>query len=707
MIYGDRVADAPAHIAMESVHETTTTTDALHSLSSPVHSPAFRTRLRIRTLPRECNPTPHLSKANTWSSASKKTFIPRHATSSPKTPRGSSTPISSNNLAESEMRQKADPFDDLTEAKMRILCKAQDLECVVDCTISIDSRKQSTELIGQLLPSLKRLQFCNSFIASFRDLGTSLRVLKILDARECGIKHLDGISALANLEELYLSYNDITEIDYCFKHDELRVLDLEGNKIADENQVQHLAFCTHLRDVHLRKNPMTKLPHYRQLVVTMIPQVEILDGARVTEADRYSLSTDTKDEISDQKEYQSHKVAVLASPGNRDCRDEAFPRKREEASTYYGSTLTHGTHIVFAGNPTNSLRRHRNEIESDYTSNHFADGDNISDTEHPFHRPKNQQQNSVQSGDCFSFIDRRELITDTLDRANEFQSEQPKEPLVTNSQLVDSQQRQPHTLQKSLKELNMAVADVVGDEVVDNNTKDGLPGSDVPQPLPKFNRTSSSGYLGQELKSPDTGTFDHTIDCKSDTAASKLGITALSLHEMYSSFKECKVDKVGGPRPDDKSDRDGKKTSQAEEDNSDEGDGNPDRKAYPGKVSSKPMFNIFHGLRAIDQWNEQFEEEGPKSISQNCLNLVASPKSLSKHVGPANFESNETLVAIIRGECTLEIDLKTRDGFRRYFGGMDATRLEDVLKVAFSDHSKIARRLLLMKGFLRDDASTN
>lgn len=100
----------------------------------------------------------------------------------------------------------------------------QDLEDVTCCTISIDSRKQSTELIGQFLPSLQRLQFCQSFIVSFRDLGTSLRALKILDARECGIKHLDGISALVNLEELYLSYNEISEIDYRITHDQLRLL---------------------------------------------------------------------------------------------------------------------------------------------------------------------------------------------------------------------------------------------------------------------------------------------------------------------------------------------------------------------------------------------------------------------------------------------------------------------------------------------------
>lgn len=108
MIHGDQVIDANAHFVIDSVPETISIGTSHPSLSH-VRSPASKARLRIRTLPRECNPTPQPLKLNTWNSGSKKAPSAQHAAFSPKT---------SNNFAESELSYKADPFDDLTETKM-------------------------------------------------------------------------------------------------------------------------------------------------------------------------------------------------------------------------------------------------------------------------------------------------------------------------------------------------------------------------------------------------------------------------------------------------------------------------------------------------------------------------------------------------------------------------------------------------------------
>lgn len=476
-----------------------------------------------------------------------------------------------------------------------------------------------------------------------------------------------------------------------------------------------LAFCARLREVHLRKNPLSESSHYRQLIATMIPQVKILDGIPLTEVGHYSLCTDTSDEGSGQRDHGQKKLTILASYETRNGRDEVSKKKREEVATNYGSTLTHGTDIVFAGNPTNALRRHRNEIETDHASKHGVD-DNITPTAHSHGALINQKlQNLGQGGDYFSFINRRESITDTLDRANEFGRENSEKSLV-----MDPQMRHPQVSQKNNKDANVPMTDMTVNYLVGNNTKElgslGLGVDDAAQVLPKLHRNFSFGQLMQGKKSPslESGKIVHTIDCKSESTALKLGITALSLHEMYSSLKGYRSEASGSHL---RAARNGTKTSQdssAEDEDSDQEDIITNRTAYPGKVSSKPMFNIFHGLRAIDHWNEQFERGSPKRISQNSFDSATSFKSISKHdghhiehVGPANFESDEDLVAIIRGECTLEIDLKTREGFRRYFKGMNATRLQDILKRAFSDDTKVSRRLSLMKGYLRDDASTN
>lgn len=99
-----------------------------------------------------------------------------------------------------------------------------DLSSVKYLQLSIDSGKQSVEAIGELLPSLQQLRLQNSVLHSFRDLGTSLHSLQILWIMRSGIKDLDGIGALTGLQELYLQYNDISDISPLTLHEELQVL---------------------------------------------------------------------------------------------------------------------------------------------------------------------------------------------------------------------------------------------------------------------------------------------------------------------------------------------------------------------------------------------------------------------------------------------------------------------------------------------------
>jgi Leucine-rich repeat (LRR) protein len=44
----------------------------------------------------------------------------------------------------------------------------------------------------------------------------------------CSIRDLDGIASFSSLKELYLSYNEITDIEDLSRLDQLQVLDLEG-----------------------------------------------------------------------------------------------------------------------------------------------------------------------------------------------------------------------------------------------------------------------------------------------------------------------------------------------------------------------------------------------------------------------------------------------------------------------------------------------
>ena len=81
------------------------------------------------------------------------------------------------------------------------------------------------------MSSLEYLRMSDSIIKCFRDIGTSFRFVRILHLARCELKEVQGIQAFINLEELYISYNDIDDLFDIGFLEHLRVLDLEGNSI--------------------------------------------------------------------------------------------------------------------------------------------------------------------------------------------------------------------------------------------------------------------------------------------------------------------------------------------------------------------------------------------------------------------------------------------------------------------------------------------
>jgi Leucine-rich repeat (LRR) protein len=149
--------------------------------------------------------------------------------------------------------------DDAQEHWLRRLCGREDLSTVESLELrDIDSSVVALESLGTSLPSLAQLRLSvGCTLASFRHLGTSLGAhgdggyerphlnvptttvhkrivfsgrLRVLRAPRCGICELDGVGALAGLQELYLAFNDLQDCAALALHDTLEVLDLEGNR---------------------------------------------------------------------------------------------------------------------------------------------------------------------------------------------------------------------------------------------------------------------------------------------------------------------------------------------------------------------------------------------------------------------------------------------------------------------------------------------
>ncbi|GMF30198.1 unnamed protein product [Phytophthora fragariaefolia] len=236
----------------------------------------------------------------------------------------------------------------------------------------------------------------------------------------CQISDLDGIGALVNLQELYLQHNTVSDMSPLAMHEELR-----------------------LTSLNLTGNPVERVERYRQIVTNFVPQLVSLDDRAFSESERARLS-DTEIDSAIRKYREQLQIEMSSCESTNNLRtmgpnDTISPRQLSNSSSTTGlsgipvespvtedsgSRLTHGTDIVFAGNVSSALRRHRYEAEAGSTldlrssSGSYSEGSAGANDSRPssshglLERPKTPG--------------RRISITDTLDRARELDTHKYK-----------------------------------------------------------------------------------------------------------------------------------------------------------------------------------------------------------------------------------------------------------------------------------------
>lgn len=69
-----------------------------------------------------------------------------------------------------------------------------------------------------------------------------------------------GIPYAFFLQELYVAYNNISDLSQVSMLECLEVLDLEGNNVDDLVQIQYMGLCSQLRTLTLEGNPVCSCP---------------------------------------------------------------------------------------------------------------------------------------------------------------------------------------------------------------------------------------------------------------------------------------------------------------------------------------------------------------------------------------------------------------------------------------------------------------
>lgn len=109
-----------------------------------------------------------------------------------------------------------------------------------------------------------------------------------LDLTENQIRRLENFPRLRRLQTLLASGNFISRISPRLGEflPKLDTLVLAGNRLATFAEVDALASCKTLTCLSLERNDVARRPNYRRYVLHRFPALRVLDGAKVTRADR-------------------------------------------------------------------------------------------------------------------------------------------------------------------------------------------------------------------------------------------------------------------------------------------------------------------------------------------------------------------------------------------------------------------------------------
>lgn len=97
---------------------------------------------------------------------------------------------------------------------------------------------------------------------------------------------------MLRLKTLLLSSNQICMVtdEVATKLLSLDTLVLNNNKIGEFEEIEGLKECSKLQYLSLMDNPITKKPHYRLTLISMLPQLRCIDFRKVTQAEREAAS---------------------------------------------------------------------------------------------------------------------------------------------------------------------------------------------------------------------------------------------------------------------------------------------------------------------------------------------------------------------------------------------------------------------------------
>ncbi|KAM3130028.1 hypothetical protein pb186bvf_017826 [Paramecium bursaria] len=188
----------------------------------------------------------------------------------------------------------------------------EQFEQVLKIQFRFNTQSDSLYMLGEFLPNLQELKLNNSQIESLRLLGTRLRNLRILWISKSKLNDISGITSMPNLIELYCSFNNIKDISPLAFHENIAILDIEGNELADEMQIEYLESLK-LQQLVISSNPLVYNNNFRSLLFEKLPHTEIIieDTAQIKQLEPQVDTSDQLQQLYDIAQYLDDNLDVI------------------------------------------------------------------------------------------------------------------------------------------------------------------------------------------------------------------------------------------------------------------------------------------------------------------------------------------------------------------------------------------------------------
>uniref|UniRef100_A0A3Q4GVZ6 Leucine rich repeat containing 56 n=1 Tax=Neolamprologus brichardi TaxID=32507 RepID=A0A3Q4GVZ6_NEOBR len=243
-------------------------------------------------------------------------------------------------------------------------CGTQDLSNVTSLEICVDTQENTLGNFGKTY-NMSLIKYSTFVLFCLpRDLGTTISQLQVLWMSRCCLRDLDGITTFCAVTELYLSYNNVSDLSQVGMLENLQLLDLEGNDVDDLVEVQYLSLCSKLERLTLEGNPVCLCPNptsaqmadysYRAAVRELVPQLRYLDDVKVEE-DRLSCCTTMGED------WDILRNSIRDSNSSYPAGDGVCVFSITDAC-FTLSIFEGAGNIVFCGNPVQAIRAKRQKL---------------------------------------------------------------------------------------------------------------------------------------------------------------------------------------------------------------------------------------------------------------------------------------------------------------------------------------------------------